>query len=154
MKTSLAIILSLALLTATGAQAAGMDDGMKQGGMGMGNQSGGMGMGGQGMGMGMQNRFQQMNKLMEQAHNTRDAEQHYELMQQHMNEMMEGMNMMRGMGGGMGPGSGMGQGNNTGSGASDMNQRYQYMEQRMDMMQNMMDQLIRHQREDMRMRGR
>lgn len=102
------------------------------------------------MGMMKQN-MQKMMKQMEEIHASNDPEKRKLLMQEHMQNMHEGMQMMQGMGGGMMMGmksdksdsSGMmdkGMGKNMSS--NDMSQRQQMMEQRMDMMQMMMEQMM------------
>jgi hypothetical protein len=133
--------------------------------------------------MDMQMQMQNMDKSMGQARQTRDPEKHYALMQEHMQEMRQGMNMMNDMMGGrqhmmqnmsggvkgsgmgmqggmMGGGMGMQGGGKQGKGQADMmspemtQQRMHQMNQRMDMMQMMMDQMMDHQQEIQRMHRR
>lgn len=96
--------------------------------------------------------------LMQRIEQTTDAAERQRLMQEHLQAMREGMGMMRGMGamGGMGAGAGMmmGQGP-TGGGMGmsgdkaggmmgcDMMAGHAMMEKRMDLMQQMMDQMLR-----------
>lgn len=93
--------------------------------------------------------------LMQRIEQTRDPAERQRLMQEHLQAMREGMGMMRGMGamGGMG-GMMMGQGPaDGGKGMSgdkaggmmgcDMMAGHAMMEKRMDMMQQIMDQMLR-----------
>jgi hypothetical protein len=100
--------------------------------------------------------------LMQRIEQTRDPAERQRLMQEHLQAMREGMGMMRGMGamggmggmGGMGAGMMMGQGPaGSGKGMSgdkaggmmgcDMMAGHAMMEKRIDMMQQMMEQMLR-----------
>jgi len=107
----------------------------------------------------MQENLKRMEQLMDRIHQTKDPKQRHELMDEHAKTMQENMQMMRGMGGPMmmdtmrgGPTGGMGPGM-TGGGrmegdpmaGKDSKQQLDFMQRRMDMMQMMMEQLLRHQ---------
>jgi hypothetical protein len=120
----------------------------------------------------MQERMKKMQDHMTRMQKTTDQAERRKLMDEHMKEMQEGMTMMRGMGGGMmqgmmggagkvGPGAGQGAGPGTGTGtgsgpgpgagsgpmgvAKGGRTSPQMMEQRLDMMQMLMEQLMKHQ---------
>ncbi len=91
--------------------------------------------------------------LMQRIEQTRDPAERQRLMQEHLQAMREGMGMMRGMGV-MGAGMMMGQGPaGSGKGMSgdkaggmmgcDMMAGHAMMEKRIDMMQQMMEQMLR-----------
>lgn len=98
----------------------------------------------------MMERMKQMQAETQRIHETRDPAERAKLMQDHMKHMQEGMQMMRGMGGEsmgmmgggmMGGGGHMMQGGKRGAGGQTM----PMIEQRMDMMQMMMEQMMQHQ---------
>ncbi|MFC6673767.1 hypothetical protein [Marinobacterium aestuariivivens] len=134
-----------------GAAPGGM--GMMGGGMGMmGANQGGMGMmGGQSGMMPMMQRMQDMQAGMDEIINTEDPAKRMELMKEHRRQMQEAMGMMRGMqqGGGMGMmGGGMGM---MGKGAMPMMgqqgqaamlEAFRQMDKRLDLMQQMLEQLM------------
>ncbi len=112
----------------------------------------------------MQERYKKMQDQMARLSKTTDPKERQKIMEEHWKTMHEGMDAMMGrggmgrgmmMGGGMGPGGGgMGPGGRMGPGPcvgmgpmspEMMSQRQRCMEQRMDMMQMMMDQMIQRQ---------
>jgi len=99
----------------------------------------------------MQKHMETMMQQMDAIHKTDDPEKRDKLLQEHGKSMQEGMQMMRGMGGGMMKGMmGEGGGGMMGKGGSGMMKGgdkamcQRTMEQRMDMMQMMMDQMMQH----------
>jgi hypothetical protein len=81
---------------------------------------------------------------MERIQQTTDPAERQKLMVEHMKQMHQGMGMMRGMGG---PAMGMMHGGMRGHHRpTGPDQRMQWMEHRMDMMQTMMEQMMQHQR--------
>ena len=115
----------------------------------------------------VQKQFETMQQTMTKMHATKDVGELNALMQQHMAEMMAGMQMMHGMMGGqpgsmMGGQSGsmMGRGQSGGmmggqSGASTSQGRQAdsmaAMQQRMSMMWTMMNQMMQHMQEQQRL---
>jgi hypothetical protein len=106
-----------------------------------------------GMGMGvdkqmplMQESMKAMQQQMATLQKTADPKERQKLLQEHMQAMQDNMKTMRGMGGPMmmggGQAGGMGMGKGTAGG--DMVKRYDLMENRMDMMQMMMEQMMQH----------
>lgn len=104
----------------------------------------------------MQGHMKKMMQQMDAIHKTDDPEKRDKLLQEHRQSMQEGMQMMRGMGGGMmngmmGKGGGgmmQGGGMHQGGGKTpcgDKDMRHRMMEQRLDMMQMMMEQMMQHQ---------
>jgi periplasmic protein CpxP/Spy len=99
----------------------------------------------------MQEHMKKMMQQMDAIHKADDAKKRDKLLQEHMQSMQEGMKMMRGMGGGMMKGM-MGKGDSgmmMGKGGGmmkggDMPMRHRALEQRVDMMQMMMEQMMRH----------
>lgn len=86
-----------------------------------------------GMGMMMDmDRMQEMHKMMERIHQSKDPAERQRLMQEHMEQMHKMMSDMQGM---------MGKGTGAGMSAED---RQQMMQKRMDMMQGMMEQMMEH----------
>jgi len=123
----------------------------------------------------MQERYKKMQEQMERLRKTTDPKERQKIWEEHWLTMHEGMNMMMGRGGmgpgmmmgGMGPGAGMGPRGGMGAGmgprggmgpgaacgalgAQATPEQMAYcqrrLEQRMDMMQMMMDQMLEHQR--------
>jgi hypothetical protein len=90
----------------------------------------------QGGGMGMmdmdraQDRIKSMQQLMDRMHGTKDAGKRQKLLREHMEEMQKFMGDMRGM---MGPGM-------KGGGSMPMEDRQKFMGQRLDIMQQMLEQ--------------
>ena len=116
-----------------------------QKGMGMQGQQG-MGMQGEGMATGgqrekMQQNFQEMQRTMQQIHATNDPAKRRQLIQEHMQQMQQGMRMMGSMMGGGGKGM-MG---NQDMSRMPMEDRMNMMQQNMHMMQMMMNQMMEHQ---------
>jgi len=93
------------------------------------------GMGG-GMMENMQVHMKKMMQQMQEIHEARDPDKRDRLTEEHMQSMQEGMKMMKGMGGGMM----MGKGKPVGD---DMRTRMDMMEQRVEMIQMMMDQMMK-----------
>jgi len=116
----------------------------------------------------MQEHMKKMQDHMTRMQKTTDQAERRKLMDEHMKEMQDGMGLMRSMGGGMmdgagkagsgagqgaGPGTGTGTGSGPGPGAGSGPMGVakggrvspQGMEQRMDMMQMLMEQLMKHQ---------
>jgi len=107
----------------------------------------------------MQDNLKRMEELMDRIHQTKDLKQRHELMDEHAKTMRENMQMMRGMGGptmmgtmgagqkgGMGPGmTGGGRMEDDPMAGMDPKQQQEFMQRRMDMMQMMMEQIMRHQ---------
>ena len=109
----------------------------------------------------MQENLKRMEQLMDRIHKTKDLKVRHELMDEHAKTMQENMQMMRGMGGPtmmdtmgggqkgtMGPGMMSGSGQMTGGNpmaGMDPKQQQEFMQRRMDMMQMMMEQIMRHQ---------
>ncbi len=96
-----------------------------------------------------QDRMHTMHDQIDKIHRTKDPEEHQRLLEEHwetMDEQMRDMRMMEGMMGGMM--SGMhGQRGDQGRGhihMMDPDQRDSYMQDRMDMMQLMMEQMMQH----------
>ena len=92
-----------------------------------------------------QQRFQKMDKLIEQADAAKTPVEREKLLEQHMQEMRACMNMMKSDNAGMG----MGMGKATDK--APMDGRMMQMEQRMDTMQMMMDQMMKQQGQAMKM---
>jgi hypothetical protein len=82
---------------------------------------------------GMQNQMQNMSEIMNEAHNTKDINQRYELMQKHMSQMQNMMGNMQGMMGDNMPGN------------MSMEQRQEIMAKRINVMQGMMEQMLKQQ---------
>jgi hypothetical protein len=103
----------------------------------------------------MKKHMKKMMQQMDAIHKTDDLEKRDKLLQEHMQSMREGMQMMRGMGGGMMKGM-MGEGgggmmkgggmtqSDSKSPGDDKDMRHRTMEQRLDMMQMMMEQMMQH----------
>ena len=106
----------------------------------------------QGMDMSqMQGNMKKMQEQMEKMQKTTDPKERQKLMGEHMQTMMVSMKTMRGMGGSMmmeGSQSGgmMTGGKKDGMPTGDMMKHHEMMEQRMDMMQMMMGQMMQHQK--------
>lgn len=95
----------------------------------------------------MDQRFEQMQTMMNRAKSTRSTAERRKLLQQHMGMMSEQMRMMRDM---MGMRGMMGMGGMMGSNGADYGKTMQppsleKMQERMDMMQNMMGQMLEQQ---------
>ena len=88
----------------------------------------------------MHARMQAMQAQMDAHRNTTDPAERRKLMQEHMQTMQENMKAMRGMGG---P-TMMGGQKGGGIKSAGPTQRPEMMEQRMDMMQMMMEQMVQH----------
>jgi periplasmic protein CpxP/Spy len=89
----------------------------------------------------MQEHMKKMHAQMEKIRQTADPTERQKLMAEHMQAMHDGMGMMCGMGGGC-MGGGMKHG---GMMQGGMMKHHEMMEKRMDMMQNMMQQMLEHQ---------
>lgn len=104
----------------------------------------------------MQEHIKQMQTQMEKIHKTTDPKERQKLMQEHMQTMREHMKMMHNTGGCMMMDP-MARSNQPGAGkpessmdcgmmrGADSSQRQDMLERRVDMMQMMMDQMMRHQ---------
>lgn len=97
----------------------------------------------------MQEKMKAMQGQMDKIHKTTDPKERQKLMQAHMQAMQENMKMMRGMGSPMMKGGGehggmMMRDMKGGMTEGDMMKRHAMMEQRMDMMQMMMEQMMQH----------
>ena len=95
----------------------------------------------------MQDNMKKMQTQMEKIRATSDPKERQKLMQEHMQSMQDNMKMMHGMGGPMMMGadqaSGMKMADKKGNlTQGDMMKRHTLMEQRMDMMQMMMEQMM------------
>jgi hypothetical protein len=88
----------------------------------------------------MQQRFQQMQTMMDQMTQPKTPAERQKLMAEHRKMMQEQMAAMRGM---TGPGGMMGK--KQGTGTMDPNARMQMMQRRMDMMEQMMEQMMQQQ---------
>ena len=96
-----------------------------------------------------------MQSQMDTIHATTNPKERQKLMQSHMQTMQESMAMMRsmskptpmggGQGGGMAMGGDKGQPGDKGMMGGDMMKRHQMMEERMGMIQTMMEQMLQHQ---------
>lgn len=111
----------------------------------------------------MQENVKRMQQQMDGIHETKDPTVRHKLLDEHAETMKENMEMLRGMGGPTmtdtmrerpagGMESGMGLGTAGASGRSgdpmagmDPKQQVEFMQRRMDMMQMMMEQILRHQ---------
>jgi len=92
-----------------------------------------------------------MQALMDRIHRTTDAKERQKLMQEHMQAMQAGMNAMRTMGGPLVKGRGEHHaivmcGGKGGMTEGDMIRCSEMLEQRLDMMQTMMEQMIQRDR--------
>ena len=96
----------------------------------------------------MQDNMKTMQQQMDKLRATTDPQERQKLMQAHMQTMQENMQAMRGMGGptmmGSGQSDGGAKGGHKHAARSDMTQRQEMMEKRMDMMQMMMEQMMQH----------
>ncbi|MBR9910226.1 MAG: hypothetical protein GYB33_07730 [Gammaproteobacteria bacterium] len=98
----------------------------------------------------MHERMQKMHDMMAKIKAENDPEKHQKLMQEHLQAMQEGMKMMNksmGMKGGMKMSDHQGKGMPEKMGDMDMMKRMDMMEERMGMMQMMMEQMMSHQSE-------
>ena len=96
-----------------------------------------------------------MQSQMDTIHATTNPKERQKLMQAHMQTMQESMAMMRsmskptpmggGQGGGMAMGGDKGKPGDKGMMGGDMMKHHQMMEERMGMMQTMMEQMLQHQ---------
>lgn len=97
----------------------------------------------------MQQNMTAMQAQMARIRATTDPTERRKLMQAHMQAMQENMTAMSGMGGPMkmggGQPGGMAMGDSKPMAGGDMMQRHQMMENRMNMMQMMMEQMLQHQ---------
>ena len=91
-----------------------------------------------GGGMPMMANMKAMQAQMARIRSTTDPKEREKLMQEHMKSMQDNMAKMRGMGGGMMGGMA--------SKGGDETKHHAMMEQRMDMMQMMMEQMLEHQK--------
>jgi hypothetical protein len=91
----------------------------------------------------MRDRMKEMQEQMDRVNKTQDPQERQRLMQEHMQTMQEQMTDMRAMGGGMMMGM-MGQsgGGMHRKGKMDPEKRHQMMQDRMDMMQMMMEHMM------------
>ena len=117
-------------------------------------QPGGMGMMDDKQMAQMQEKMKRMQQQMDRIHQAKDPKERHELMDEHFKTMQENMRMMRGMGGPMmmdtiggSRKDAMGPGMMGGNPTAGMNpkQQQEFMQRRMDMMQMMMEQVMRHQ---------
>jgi len=96
----------------------------------------------------MQENMKDMRQQMDRLRATTDPQERQKLMQEHMRTMQENMEAMRGMGGptmmGGGQHGGMAMGGPKGAVGGTLIQRQEMMENRMDMMQMMMAQMMQH----------
>jgi hypothetical protein len=96
----------------------------------------------------MQVNMKEMQRDMERIHATTDPKERQKLLQEHMQAMQQGMKTMHGMAGPMmaggGPQDGTAAGGHKDMAAGEMMQHHQAMEQRIDMMQMMMEQMMQH----------
>jgi hypothetical protein len=95
----------------------------------------------------MQENVKRMQRLMERMHQAKEAKERHDLLDEHYTMMQENMQMMRGMGGPMlrdTMGGGRMMGGNPMAGM-DSKQQQDFMQRRMDIMQMMMEQIMRHQ---------
>jgi len=113
----------------------------------------------------MQERMKKMQEQMEKIHSAKNPQERKKLMQEHMQSMQEGMKMMGRMGGGMKGGDMMakakkdqgesmmedGGGDKGGMMGGMMMKKHKKMEDRMDMLQMMMEQLIEHEKAEQEM---
>ena len=111
----------------------------------------------------MQEQMKKMREQMEKIHATTDPQERQKLMEEHMQSMREGMKTMRGMGGNkmgmMGKDKPMmedgGKEKDGKPMGMKMMKRHKIMEERLDMMQMMMEQMLEHENaERMMERGR
>lgn len=109
----------------------------------------------------MQEQMKKMREQMEKIQATTDPQERQKLMEQHMQSMREGMKTMRGMGGKMGEkkdGPMMADGGKEKDGkpmGMMMMKRHKMMEDRLNMMQMLMEQMMEHENaERMMERGR
>lgn len=97
----------------------------------------------------MQQNMTAMQAQMQQIRATTDPKERHKLLQAHMQAMQDNMTAMSGMGGPMmmagRPPGGMAMGDSKPMAGGDMMQRHQMMENRMGMMQMMMEQMLQHQ---------
>jgi hypothetical protein len=142
MKIVKSIVLISTLVIVSSAAVA---DERGQQGMGPMGQSSGMMMQGGGMGMmdmdRAQDRIKSMQQLMDRMHQTTDSGKRQKLLREHMEEMQKLMGNMRGMM--MGPGM-------KGGGSMSMEDRQKLMGQRLDIMQQMMEQMLEQQSQMMK----
>ena len=103
-----------------------------------------------------QERMNTMHEQMDRIHQTKDPQERQRLLEEHwrtMDEQMADMRSMEGMMGGMMSGMHGGMRGNRGRGGMHMmdpDERDTYMQDRMDMQQMMMEQMMQHNREMMR----
>ena len=93
----------------------------------------------------MQEKMKAMQGQMDKIRKTTDPKERQKLMQEHMQAMQENMKSMRSMGGAMmmgGKKDGMASGDHKGMAGGDMMKHHSMMENRMDMMQMMMEQMM------------
>lgn len=98
----------------------------------------------------MQDNIKKMQEQMDKIAKTTNAKERQTLMQEHMQTMQENMKTMRSMGGPAMKGGGMGMGMDPSQAApkaggiagGDVNARQEMMENRMDMMQMMIEQMM------------
>lgn len=123
----LAALVTTPQVLSDGRHAEGMERGQMMGGM-SGTDNGQM------MNMdAMQNDMQDMSEMMNEAHDTKDINKLHELMQNHMAKMQNMMGNMNGMMSDKMPGN------------MNMEQRQDMMSRRMDMIQGMMEQMLKQQ---------
>jgi hypothetical protein len=120
-----------------------------------------------GSGMMMMDRqMQKMRDLMEKMHKASDPAERQRLLEEHMQAMHEGMETMRGMRGEMGmmgkrkdaakDGEGRAQDDSADGGHMMMGmlKRHKMMQQRMDMMESMMEQMLEHEAMERKLEAR
>ena len=113
----------------------------------------------------MQEKMKKMQEQMEKIHSAKNPQERQKLLQEHMQSMQEGMKMMGRMGGGMKGGDMMakarkdqgesmmedGGGDKGGMRGGMMMKKHKKMEDRMDMLQMMMEQMIEHEKAEQEM---
>jgi len=99
----------------------------------------------------MQENVKRMQQQMDQIHEAKDPKERHKLMDEHAETMKENMEMMRGMAGPTmkdtmreHPAGASGSGGDPMAGM-DPKQQVEFMQRRMDMLQMMMEQIMRHQ---------
>jgi hypothetical protein len=103
----------------------------------------------------MQTKMRDMQALMDRIHSTTGPKERRKLMQEHMRAMQDGMATMRsmsrpmtthgGQGGGMAMGDGKAAPGGKGMMDGDVMHHHQMMEERLGMMEMMMEQMLQHQ---------
>ena len=104
----------------------------------------------------MQEQMKKMREQMDRIHAAKDPQERQKLMTEHMQSMRDSMNTMHAMGGGMmgKKGEPMMEGSGDSGGApmgKMMMKRHKMMEDRMDMMQMMLEQMMEHESAEQKM---